>query len=192
MNIESPGLWTGSGVFNNLVRNTSIVFLFHNTLLAAGMKSFKQSSGFGWRSHGYHPPNPNEGVHSFRFDCFNDTYDLFQALCCRTSRLKHMLFLRQIRYFRTLSFFIGYTFSLLRVVFRLDVACEPKCTDHCGAAFLPLWRLQWYLRSFSSPVMPDISIKAHAFSSPSPLFPHFVVFLSVILSLCWGSSSVSM
>ena len=70
---------------------------------------------------------------SFRFDGFNDTCGLFQTLCCRKSRLTHMLFLRPIRYLRTL---IGYTFSLLRVVFRLDVACEPKCTGRCSAAFL--------------------------------------------------------
>ena len=37
---------------------------------------------------------------------------------------------------------------------------------------------------FSSPVLPDISIRAHALSSPNPLFPHFVVFSSGILSLC--------
>ena len=65
--------------------------------------------------------------HSFRHDGLNDTYDLFQAPWCRTSRLKHMLFLRQIRYFRTL---IGYTSSLLRVVSRLDVACKPKRSYH--------------------------------------------------------------
>ena len=72
---------------------------------------------------------------SFRHDGLNDTYGLFHTLRGRTSRLMHMLFLRQIRYFCTL---IGYTSSLLGVVSRLDVACKPDTIPEAGLLYTRL------------------------------------------------------